>query len=99
MNDPIIAMKAAALFVKNGLGKKINDFKDQSEANKAITQVIGGNRYTIGSFWDNEEAEYSEEKMAEWEKEISEERLRQAEQIKGWQDKKAEGIILDPSTY
>lgn len=64
-----------------------------------VTQVIGGNRYTIGSFWDNEEAEYSEEKVASWEKEIAEERLRQADQIKGWQEKKAEGIILDPSTY
>lgn len=61
-----------------------------------VTQVIGGNRYTIGSFWDNEEAEYSDETKKRWEKEIAAERIKQAEQIKGWQELKIDGKFLDP---
>lgn len=40
-NNPIIAAKIAALFVKQGLKGRM-DFKSQSEANRAVTQVIGG---------------------------------------------------------
>ena len=40
-NDPIIAAKIAALFVKQGLKGRM-DFKSQAEANRAVTQVIGG---------------------------------------------------------
>lgn len=40
-NDPIIAAKIAALFVKQGLKGRM-DFKSQPEANRAVTQVIGG---------------------------------------------------------
>ena len=40
-NDPVIAAKISALFVKQGLKGRM-DFKSQSEANRAVTQVIGG---------------------------------------------------------
>lgn len=40
-NDPIIAAKIAAMFVKQGLKGRM-DFKSQPEANRAVTQVIGG---------------------------------------------------------
>ena len=42
LNDPQIAAKAAIIFVRDGLGNKINSFKNQSEANRAVTQTIGG---------------------------------------------------------
>ena len=32
-----------------------------------VQMITKGTRFTIGSFWDNEEAEYSEEKQAMWE--------------------------------
>ncbi len=43
LNDPQIAARAAIVFVRDGLGKnKINSFKNQSEANREVTQTIGG---------------------------------------------------------
>ena len=41
-NDPYIAAKMAAAFVIKGLGKKLNTFTTQQEANRAVTQTIGG---------------------------------------------------------
>jgi len=61
--------------------------------------ITSGERYTIGSFWDNEESEYSEETKARWEEEISSARIRQAEDQKLWQENKAAGIMMDPPPY
>lgn len=58
--------------------------------------VEEGYRYTIGSFWDYEESEYSEEKRAQWEEEISAVRAQQAEQHKEWEEMKARGERLMP---
>ena len=41
-NDPFIAAKMAAAFIIKGLGKKLNTFTTQQEANRAVTQTIGG---------------------------------------------------------
>ena len=41
-NDPYVAAKMAAAFIIKGLGKKLNTFTTQPEANRAVTQTIGG---------------------------------------------------------
>ena len=61
-----------------------------------VQMVTKGMRWTIGSFWDNIEAEYSDEKRAEWEKTITEERKRQAHDAKTWAEMKEQGIRLIP---
>jgi hypothetical protein len=40
--DPIIAAKVTAQFILKAAGSKVNSFTSQSEANRAITQAIGG---------------------------------------------------------
>jgi len=62
-----------------------------------VKVILSGDRYTIGSFWDYAESEYSEEKKAAWEKEIAEVRAQQAEQFKEWEELKAKGIKLEPN--
>lgn len=49
-----------------------------------VTEILKGTRYTMVSFWDFVEAEYSEEKKAEWEKEVLEIRTAQALQKEEW---------------
>lgn len=61
-----------------------------------VRVVDNGIRYTIGSFWDNYEAEYSEEKKAQWEKDISEARKQQAEQQQEWAKLREKGERLKP---
>lgn len=55
-----------------------------------------GYRYTIGSFWDYAEIEYSEEKKAQWEEEIKAVREQQAIQHKEWEEMRARGERLVP---
>jgi hypothetical protein len=45
-----------------------------------VTEITQGTRYTMVSFWDYADAEYSEERKAEWEEEIKKVRVQQAEQ-------------------
>jgi len=61
--------------------------------------ITDGERYTIGSFWDNEESEYSEETKEKWKTEIAEARIRQAEDQKLWQENKSKGIMEEPPPY
>lgn len=61
-----------------------------------VQMIDEGNRWTIGSFWDNIEAEYSDEKRAEWETIISEERKKQAEDAEKWSEMKKDGKRLKP---
>jgi hypothetical protein len=49
-----------------------------------VSEITSGTRYTMVSFWDFEEAEYSEEKQAEWELEIEQVRDFQAKQKEEW---------------
>ena len=58
--------------------------------------VEEGYRYTIGSFWDYAEIEYSEEKKAAWEAEIKAVREQQAEQHKEWEEMRARGEKVLP---
>jgi putative chitinase len=44
--NPVTAARIAARFVKNGLGNNTN-FTNQAQANRAVTQVIGGSRLNL----------------------------------------------------
>jgi len=44
--NPVTAARIAAKFVKNGLGNNTN-FTNQAQANRAVTQVIGGSRLNL----------------------------------------------------
>jgi predicted 2-oxoglutarate/Fe(II)-dependent dioxygenase YbiX len=59
-------------------------FDGGHENEHEVTKVTSGVRYTIGSFWDYEEAEYSKEKVEQWELEISELRKQQEQDRKNW---------------
>ena len=61
-----------------------------------VQMVTKGERWTIGSFWDNEEAEYSDEKRALWEEDIAEQRKRQAEDAASWAEMKERGERMLP---
>jgi hypothetical protein len=45
-----------------------------------VTEITQGTRYTMVSFWDYADAEYSAERKAEWKEEIKKVRAQQAEQ-------------------
>ena len=61
-----------------------------------VKVVLKGDRYTIGSFWDYAESEYSQEKQDSWAKELAEVRAQQAIQQKEWEELREKGIKLDP---
>jgi hypothetical protein len=50
-----------------------------------VKEILKGVRYTMVSFWDFAEAEYSEEKQAAWEEEIRVTREEQALQKQEWE--------------
>lgn len=50
-----------------------------------VEEITKGTRYTMVSFWDFAEAEYSEEKKAAWEEEIKKTREDQAAQKQEWE--------------
>jgi hypothetical protein len=58
-----------------------------------VTTVKGGERYTIGSFWDNGDEVYDEETIQKWEEELKETRALQQEQFKEWDDNVKRGVI------
>lgn len=49
-----------------------------------VSEITEGTRYTMVSFWDFEEAEYSEETLSRWEEEEKEVRRLQAIQKEEW---------------
>ncbi len=53
-----------------------------------VKKVLKGTRYTLGAFWDNEDAEYSQERMDEWQKEIDKVREQQKEMYDQWDKEK-----------
>jgi Rps23 Pro-64 3,4-dihydroxylase Tpa1-like proline 4-hydroxylase len=61
-----------------------------------VRLVEESDRYTIGSFWDYAEAEYSEEKQAEWARELAEVRALQAEEIENWKVLREKGERIMP---
>ena len=60
-----------------------------------VTKVKSGTRYTIGSFWDNADAIYTEEQKKRWADELAEVRSQQEEEYKVWAENKQNGITLD----
>jgi Rps23 Pro-64 3,4-dihydroxylase Tpa1-like proline 4-hydroxylase len=60
-----------------------------------VTKVKSGTRYTIGSFWDNADAVYTEEQRKKWADELAEVRSQQEEEYKVWAENKEKGITLD----
>ncbi len=61
-----------------------------------VQMITKGTRWTIGSFWDNMEAEYDDAKQAFWESDIAEQRKRQAEDAESWAALKEKGERLKP---
>jgi hypothetical protein len=49
-----------------------------------VKEITDGTRYTMVSFWDFKEAEYSDERKREWDEEIAEVRRMQAKQKEEW---------------
>jgi hypothetical protein len=49
-----------------------------------VKEILKGTRYTMVSFWDFADAEYSDEKKQNWDLEIKEVRKKQAEQKIEW---------------
>jgi hypothetical protein len=50
-----------------------------------VKEILEGTRYTMVSFWDFADAEYSEEKKTAWEEEIKVTREEQAAQKEEWE--------------
>jgi hypothetical protein len=50
-----------------------------------VREITEGTRYTMVSFWDFEEIEYPEEKIAYWEEETKKVREQQAKQKEEWE--------------
>lgn len=55
-----------------------------------VKKVLNGTRYTLGAFWDDQDAEYSEERMQQWEDEINKVREQQKEMYDQWDKEKTE---------
>jgi hypothetical protein len=62
-----------------------------------VTQVKSGTRYTIGSFWDDANAEYDEETKKAWADELAKVRAEQDVMYEKWSDDKSKGIV--PTYY
>lgn len=57
-----------------------------------VTTVRNGERYTVGSFWDNADEKYNEELLALWEKELKQTREDQERTYAQWAEDKKKGI-------
>lgn len=76
-------------FSDHGLSFKPNSgslytFPGGIENIHGVTEITKGTRYTMVAFWDFAEAEYSDERKAEWKEEIAEVRREQALQREEW---------------
>jgi hypothetical protein len=58
-----------------------------------VTTVKSGERYTIGSFWDDADAVYTDEQKASWESELKVTRAEQDIMYKKWAEDKEKGIV------
>lgn len=58
-----------------------------------VTTVKSGQRYTIGSFWDDADAVYTDEQRAAWDVELKATRAEQDAMYKKWEEDKKLGII------
>lgn len=62
-----------------------------------VTQVKNGTRYTIGSFWDDADAEYDEETKQAWADELAKVRASQDVMYQKWAEDRDNGIV--PTYY
>lgn len=56
-----------------------------------VTMVQKAERYTVGSFWDDADAVYTPEQIAEWETELKETRAEQEKTYEEWNELKKKG--------
>ena len=61
-----------------------------------VKVISSGDRYTIGSFWDDASCEYTDERREEWAAELKEVRAQQAIQQQEWADLRTRGEKLSP---
>jgi hypothetical protein len=69
-------------FKPNGLSYYV--FPGGVENIHGVKEITDGTRYTMVSFWDFDDAEYSEERKLEWEEEFKWVREQQAKQKEHW---------------
>jgi hypothetical protein len=50
-----------------------------------VTEILSGTRYTMVSFWDYKDAEYDQDTLDAWEKELLQTRKDQEEQFANWE--------------
>jgi len=58
-----------------------------------VTTVKSGTRYTIGSFWDKADAEYTQEQRDAWAAELKVVRADQEVMYKNWEKDREKGVI------
>ena len=63
-------------------------FAGGHENEHEVQVITSGDRYTIGSFWDDASIEYTDERRAEWDIELKEVRAQQEIQQKEWAELK-----------
>lgn len=80
--------------IKPGIGK-IAIFAGGYGNEHEVTKVHGATRYTIGSFWDNADSVYSEERIAERAEKLKKTREDQDRTYAEWQREKELGIVQD----
>jgi hypothetical protein len=80
--------------IKPGIGK-IAIFAGGHGNEHEVTKVHGATRYTIGSFWDNADSVYSEERIAERAEKLKKTREDQDRTYAEWQREKELGIVQD----
>jgi Rps23 Pro-64 3,4-dihydroxylase Tpa1-like proline 4-hydroxylase len=81
-HDIVIRPKPGRLaFFKGGFGNE-----------HEVTTVKEAERYTVGSFWDNADAVYTPEQVAEWERELKQTRAEQEETYKEWAAAREQGM-------
>lgn len=68
-------------------------FKGGHTNEHEVTTVKNGERYTIGSFWDNGDAVYDDETIKQWEEELKETRALQEQQYKEWDESVKNGNV------
>jgi hypothetical protein len=61
-----------------------------------VLPIESGVRFTVGSFWDFDEIQYTDETKARWETEISEARIQQAQDAEEWAAMRERGERLRP---
>lgn len=60
-------------------------FPGGAENIHGVSEITQGTRYTMVSFWDFEESEYSEELQEQWAEELKQVRAEQAKQKEEWE--------------